>query len=596
MSELTTQDSTQSRSVSFFVNGVPRTVSALPDATLLDVLRTDLGLTGTKKGCGGGECGACTVLLDGNPVSSCILPALKAEGRRVETIEGLGTRGELHPLQSWFLKLGAVHCGFCTPGMLMSAKALLDSNPNPSTDQIKAALAGNLCRCTGYAKIVQAVAAAGAELRGERLQERADRTGDNPIGKSVIRVDGVPKVLGAAQFAADLSRPGMLHAAMVVSPHAHALIQAVDTSRALSRPGVVTVLTADDVPGAKTYGILTKDTPFLATGKVRYAGEPVAVVIAEDERVARAAAADVQVTYEPLPAVFDPVEAMESDTVKVHDGGNVLRHVKVRVGDVDEAMAQAAVTANRRCVTQAVDHAYIEPEAGIAYWDGDVLVVHTCSQGTHYMRGEVARMLNMPISRVRIIQATTGGAFGGKIDLSVQHFIALGCYKTGRPVRMAWTREESLRTSTKRHPFVLDYTFGADRSGKLIAAQVKLIGNTGAYASFGPGVLNRAAITALGPYECPNTSVDAYVVYTNTAISGAMRGFGGPQTSTCSEPLLDEIGRMCGLDPVEIRRVNMLRTGSRTLTRQLLTAASGGLEALERVEAEVRRRDAEVRR
>jgi len=222
--------------------------------------------------------------------------------------------------------------------------------------------------------------------------------------------------------------------------------------------------------------------------------------------------------------------------------------------------------------------------------------VHTCSQGTHYMRGEVARMLNMPISRVRIIQATTGGAFGGKIDLSVQHFIALGCYKTGRPVRMAWTREESLRTSTKRHPFVLDYTFGADRSGKLIAAQVKLIGNTGAYASFGPGVLNRAAITALGPYECPNTSVDAYVVYTNTAISGAMRGFGGPQTSTCSEPLLDEIGRMCGLDPVEIRRVNMLRTGSRTLTRQLLTAASGGLEALERVEAEVRRRDAEVRR
>ncbi len=193
-------------------------------------------------------------------------------------------------------------------------------------------------------------------------------------------------------------------------------------------------------------------------------------------------------------------------------------------------------------------------------------------------------------------QATTGGAFGGKIDLSVQHLIALGTYVTGRPVKMTWTREESLRTSTKRHPFVLDYTFGADRSGRLVAARVKLVGNTGAYASFGPGVLNRAAITALGPYDCPNVQVDAYAVYTNTATSGAMRGFGGPQTSTCSEPLLDEIGRLCGLSPVDVRRDNMLRTGSSTLTRQVLVAADGGLQALERVEAEVRRRDTEVER
>ena len=254
------------------------------------------------------------------------------------------------------------------------------------------------------------------------------------------------------------------------------------------------------------------------------------------------------------------------------------------------------MTATRRCVTQTVEHAYVEPEAGIAFWDGDMIVVHACTQGAHYMRGEIARMLSMPVSRVRVMQATTGGAFGGKIDLSVQHFIALGTYVTGRPVKMTWTRAESFRTSTKRHPFLLDYTFGADRSGKLVAARVKIVGNTGAYASFGPGVLNRSAITAIGPYYCPNVQVDAYAVYTNKAISGAMRGFGGPQTSTCSEPLMDEIGRLCGLGPVEVRRVNMLRTGSPTLTCQILAQANGGLQTLERVVAEVRGRDTRVER
>ncbi len=242
--------------ISFIINGVPRTVAVNSDSMLLDVIREELGLTGTKKGCGGGECGACTVLVDGTPIASCVYPAAKARGCSVETVEGLGGRKALHPLQSWFLKLGAVHCGFCTPGMLMSAKALLDHNENPSEEEIRKAIAGNLCRCTGHSKIVEAIAAAGAEMRGERHPDRSDRGGEDPIGRSIPRVDGLPKVMGTARFAADLSRPDMLFGAMVVSPHAHARIVSIDVRPALARPGVVAVLTAQDVPGAKTYGIL----------------------------------------------------------------------------------------------------------------------------------------------------------------------------------------------------------------------------------------------------------------------------------------------------------------------------------------------------
>jgi CO/xanthine dehydrogenase Mo-binding subunit len=234
-----------------------------------------------------------------------------------------------------------------------------------------------------------------------------------------------------------------------------------------------------------------------------------------------------------------------------------------------------------------VDHAYIEPEAALAYWDGEILVVHCCSQGTHYHRNEIARMLNLPISRVRVIQATTGGGFGGKIDILLQHFVALGTYVTGRPVKMVWSREESLRTSTKRHAFYMKYRMGATREGRLIATHAEVIGNTGAYASYGPAVITRSATMALGPYDCPNVHVDAYAVYTNTQISGAMRGFGAPQMSPCHESLLDEISRQCGLTPIEIRRINLVRQGSSTATQQILKTGIGALETLERVAADM---------
>ncbi|MEW5725268.1 MAG: molybdopterin cofactor-binding domain-containing protein [Thermodesulfobacteriota bacterium] len=574
------------REISFTLNGLRRSALVHEDAFLLDLLREDLGLTGAKEGCGNGECGACTVLVDGRPLASCLYPAMKVDGRSVTTVEGLGARNKLHPLQSWFLKLGAVQCGFCTPGLLLTAKALLDRNPDPTAEEVRAALTGNLCRCTGYQKVVEAVLAAAQELQGQTPQARPDAERPGALGRSLVRVDGLPKVTGAAKFAADLSLPDMLHAAMVTSPHPHARIVSIDPGPALALDGVAAVLTSKDVPGRSTYGVIVKDQPYLAFDRVRYAGEPVAVVIAQDRNLARRAAREVVVRYDILPAVFDPREAMKPGAVQLHEKGNILLHRKIRKGDVAEGFRRADIIVERRFVTQTVDHAYLEPEAALAYFEGETLVVHCISQGAHYHRHEVARLLDFPVSRVRVIQAATGGGFGGKIDLLLQHFAALGTYVTGRPVKMVWSRKESLTTSTKRHAFFLNYRFGATRDGRLTAAYAEIVGNTGAYASFGPAVLTRSATMALGPYECPHVHVDAYAVYTNTQIAGAMRGFGAPQMSPCHEPLLDEIGRRCGLSPVEVRRLNMVRPGSTTVTRQVLEAGVGALATLEKVAAE----------
>ena len=571
------------RTIEFSINGKLRSAVVFDDDMLLKFLREDLGLTGTKQGCGNGECGACTVLINGVPLAACLYPAVKVDGQTLETVEGLGENNRLHPLQRWFLKLGAVQCGFCTPGLLMSAKAILDTDPDPTPDQIKEAISGNLCRCTGYQKVVEAIRAAAAEMRGETPADRTDRVGNGALGRSIEKVDGIPKVMGTAKFAADLSQPGMLWGAMVVSPHPHAEIRDIDTTGAMQLDGVVTVLTAADVPGASHYGTIRKDQPYFAIDRVRYAGEPVAVVIAQNERVARRAAKEVRVAYNLLPPLFDPISAMKPDAVQIHESGNILLQRKIRKGSVDQGFHEADVIVERSFVTQTVDHAYIEPEAAIAYQEGNMLIVHCCSQGPHYHRNEIARMLGFPVSRVRVIQAVTGGAFGGKIDLLLQHFVALGAHVTGKPVKMVWTREESFRTSTKRHAFYMKYRLGATRDGRLTAAKAEVIGNTGAYASFGPAVITRSATMALGPYDCPNVHVDAYGVYTNTQISGAMRGFGAPQMSPCHEPLIDEIGRRCGLSPVEIRRLNMVRPGSATVTQQILKAGVGALETLERV-------------
>jgi len=570
--------------VFFELNGRPVQIEVDSDAILVDVLREDLRLTGTKRGCGNGECGACTVIIDGEPVASCIYPAVKVQGKKVVTIEGLGTAEKLHPLQKYFLRDGAVQCGFCTPGELLTAKALLDKNPNPAEEEILQAISGNLCRCTGYKKIAAAVKNAAAEIRGEEVENGKLTAWDadsGAIGRSVPRKEGVAKVLGQAVFADDLQFPGMLYGMVLRSKYPHALIKGINTDRASALPGVEAVLTSKDIPGSNKMGILAKDEQALAGDRVRFIGEPVALVAARSKSLAREALKLIEVDYDPLPVVNSPLEAMAEGAVKVHPQGNVQHHRKIRSGNIEEAFRQAHLVVEDTFKTQLVEHAYLEPESGVALLEGDTMTIYAVSQGPHYQRNEVASVLGWPVNRVRIAQTTTGGGFGGKIDVSVHPYIALLALKTGKPVKMTYSRAESMAASTKRHPFIMKYKLGVDREGRLVAAEVEIIGDTGAYASFGPAVLTRSAVCALGPYYCPNVKIDAYAVYTNNPIAGAMRGFGSPQMSIAHEALMDLLAEKLGLSPVEIRRRNVFKDGSVTHTGQLLKAGVGMSRTLE---------------
>lgn len=573
------------KTINLNVNGKPYEFDIEPDMKLIDLIREKIGLTGTKKGCNSGECGACTILLEGEPVASCMMPAFKADGKNIITVEGLGNTQNLHPLQKSFLAYGAVQCGFCTPGMLMSAKALLDKHPNPTENDIRVSISGNLCRCTGYAKIVDAIMAAAAELRGEQEVKWPITTGEDIIGSRVTRVDGIPKVTGEAKFADDISFPNMAYAKALFSAHPHALIKNVDTEKAQAHAGVLGVYTSKDVPGPNIVGIMPhiKDTPVLAGDKVRHYGDAVALVVAESAEIAEEALSLINVDYEPLPAVFTVEDAMKDGAPKVHEGGNLLLHRKMYRGDIEKGFSEAAVIVEDNFKTRMNEHAYIEPEAGVALYEGGVLKIYTITQGAHYHRGEIAVNLKLPVSKVRVIQTTTGGGFGGKIDVSLQVLVALAAFKTGRPVKMAYSREESMITSTKRHPYYMHYKIGARSDGKLTAVQAEIYGDTGAYSSHGPGVLTRTAASIVGPYEVDNLKVDAYCVYTNNPIAGAMRAFGSPQASIAYEALMDELAQKLGISAVEIRRVNGYRKGSVIPTGQVLTDGVGFMETFDRV-------------
>ena len=570
------------RRIQLTVNHVMREVWITEETMLLDVIRDQLALTGAKRGCGKGECGACTVLVDGLPIMSCIYPAVKAEGRSILTIESLGDQKRLHPLQEQFIEKGAVQCGFCTPGLILSSKALLDKNPQPNEYEIRLAISGNLCRCTGYKKVVEAIEGAADQLIGKAVAINREEPTTGSIGRSVVRVDGIQKVTGKAIFAGDIYMPNMLFVSVLRSPLPCAQIVSIDCSEAKKLPGVKAVLTSKDIPGSNRYGVIVKDQQYLAEERVRFVSDPVAVVAAETKELADQALKKIHIDYRNLPAIFDPEEAMKPGAPQVHENGNILHHRKIRKGNIEDGFDKADIIIEKSFRSQTAEHAYLEPEAAIAYMDHGQMVVQCCTQAPHYTRTEIAEMLRFPINKVRIIQATTGGAFGGKAELSVQPYAALCSYMTGQPVKYVFTREESIFSSTKRHAFNLYYKLGANKEGKLTAAQVLIIGNTGAYASFGPSVLTRSATMALGPYDCPNVHVDAYAIYTNYPIGGAMRGFGAPQMAPCHEAIMDEIARRCGLSPIEIRRKNILRPGSTTVTNQILKHGIGALETLEK--------------
>ena len=399
------------------------------------------------------------------------------------------------------------------------------------------------------------------------------------VGHSVKRIDAMEKALGKSQFAADLKMENMLYAKVLRSSYAHAKIKSINTKKAESLSGVVAVLTSKDVPGKNGYGIIFKDQPVLAGDKVRYYGDAVALVAAETTEIALEALRLIEIDYEELPAVFSPDEAMEEDAPKVHEQ-NILLYRKIRKGNVDQALENSCIIASNEYKTQSIEHCYIEPEAGMAFMDGDTVVVKVATQNPHYDRKDVALNLGLPLSKIRIIQTTTGGGFGGKLDISVQCHLALLALKTKRPVKMVYHREESFIASAKRHPMIISYTTGADKEGNLTAVKVRIICDTGAYASYGSATMGRAMVHATGPYSVPNVNIDAYCVYTNNPVAGAMRGFGVPQVAFAHESQMDRIAEKVGISPFEIRFKNALKKNSYTATGQQLHNSVGIIETL----------------
>ncbi len=565
--------------IEFTVNRRPVSVEVEGDATLLEVLRDKLGLMGAKNGCGKGHCGACTVTIGGEAHRSCIVKAARVVGAQVLTIEGLAEGDRLHPAQRAFIEAGAVQCGFCTPGMVMSTVALLAKRPDPTEAEVREALRHNLCRCTGYASVLRAVrlAAVGATSTPPPSQGRA-------VGVSAPRAGAWARVRGEPVFAADLAFPGMVHGKLLFSEHPHAEVLSVDASAAKALPGVLAVFTAADIPGRNTFGLLVPHQPVLAGDRVRHRGDPVAVVFAETPRQAEAALAKVKVSYRVLPAVFSPEAALAEGAPLLHQEGNLMHRVEVRKGDVAEAFKRAEVIVEDVYSTPMVEHAYLEPEAAVALPgpDGGV-TVWTGSQGSHAFREMIAASLALPERKVRVIHTPTGGAFGGKEEPTVQIHCALGAMRLGRPVKMVLTREESIRISTKRHAERIHMRHGATRDGRLVAIEARIVADTGAYASLGKPVVFRSAVVAAGPYDIPNVHTEAVGVYTNNPVAGAFRGFGSTQVAFASEVQMDKLARRLGLDPVEFRRRNALTEGKETITGQVLGPGTAYLETLEAV-------------
>jgi xanthine dehydrogenase molybdenum-binding subunit len=567
--------------IDFTLNGRPETIESREGESLLEALRLRCGILSVKDGCQPqAQCGCCLVLLDGKPKLSCAIPATKALGKAVLTLEGLSD-DERKLIADSFVSAAGVQCGFCIPGFAMRAKHLTDENPSPTRDEIAKALGPHLCRCTGYVKIMDAIELLARAKRGEFSPEPCD---DGRVGSSLRKYSGVDLTLGDRPFVDDMTRPGLLHGALVLSSHARAKVVRVDTTAAERHPGVVRVATARDVPGERWYGLIRADWPGLvAEGEeVRCVGDVVAVVAAEDEAAARAAAALVEVEYERLTPVLDPFEAMKPTAPVVNPTHeNVLSTTSIQRGDVEAALASSAHVVSGRWTTQRIEHLYLEPESALVdqLTDGR-LKLYTQGQGIFDDRRQVAAFLGIDEERLEVELVPNGGAFGGKEDMSVQAQTALMAYLTGRPVKITLNREESIRIHPKRHPITMDYTVGCDADGRLTAVRARMVGDTGAYASVGAKVLERAAGHACGPYRVANVDVESVAVHTNNPPCGAMRGFGANQAHFAIEGCLDLLAEKAGLDGWEMRWRNVVEVGDTFATGQVFEKSVGAKKTL----------------
>ena len=567
----------------FTLNGEPVDVAPRDGQSLLELLREELELRSMKDGCAPeGSCGACTVLIDGRAVVSCAQKATRVEGKHVVTHEGLSTETR----KLWadcFAVAGASQCGFCSPGIVMKAEGLLAKNPTPGRDDIAHALLGNLCRCTGYVKVIDAVLLAAAARRGVPLPE----AGGDGVGERALRYRADELALGDKPFVADLRAPGMLHGALRFSDHPRARVIGIDTAKAEAHPGVIAVLTAADVPGRRMLGSLKQDwRQLVAVGETTsYVGDVIACIAAETRHAAREAAQLVEVGYEVLEPVTSPAASLAADAPQLHPDGNILSTSVVQRGDADAAIAGAAHVVTRSFRTQFIEHAFLEPEASLAVPSTEEpLRVYSQGQGVWDDRRQIAQYLDVPVERVRVTQVSSGGAFGAKEDLNVQGHAALLAVRTERPVLLTLSRKESLRFHAKRHAMWLDYTAACDPDGRLLAVRARIVGDTGAYASVGDKVLERAAGHACSAYRVENVDVEATAVYTNNPPCGAMRGFGVNQSNFAMEGVLDELAELVGIDGWEIRWRNALDTGDRTTTGQLLGPGVGLKRTLQAVE------------
>ena len=572
---------TEKTTVSFILNDLPQTLAVNPLRRFSDVLREDLGLTGTKVGCDAGDCGACTILVDGEQRYACLTAVGQLEGHNARTVEGLAKNGDLTALQQAFLDEGAAQCGICTPGMLMAAQSLLDRTPNPTEAQVLDALGGVLCRCTGYTKIVEAVLKAGQTSSSEPTPSSG-----SAVGSRMVKVDGKQKVTGEEIYSADYTPEDSLWLRAIRSPHPRAKFTLAQPEKVLKKyPGIIKILTADDVTGNNGFGIYPhiKDQPVLAKDHVRFRGEAVVALVGERESVESVSEEDLGLTWEPLEAIrgCDAALSGKLEPVQSEIVDNILAEGFLKKNDVEKAFAESFAVAEGVWTTSAVEHGYLEPEAGYATKIGQRLEIFVCTQSPYMDQTEVAQFLGIEPGQVRIIPSAVGGGFGGKLDISVQPLVALAAWILGRPVRSIYTRPESMVSTTKRHPVQMSARAGCSKDGKLTAYEYHGDFNTGAYASWGPTVADRVPVHCSGPYFVPNVLSQSRALLTNESPSGAFRGFGTPQAAIANDALLDVLAEKIGMDALEFRIKNALRKGDRTATNQLLENSVGQVECLE---------------
>jgi aldehyde oxidoreductase len=582
---------TDGQPITFRANGRTVIVSSSPLQRLSRVLREELGLTGTKVGCDAGDCGACTVLLDGDPVCACLVATGQVEGCEVTTVEGLADTNVGARLQQAFLTHGAAQCGACTPGMLVAATALLERNSAPHENEVIDAIGGVLCRCTGYRKIIAAILDAAVKNAGVEDTASAAPTTISPaagaaVGKRLVRLDGKQKVDGSEIFGADETPAKALAVRAIRSPYHRARFHFGDLAAFVrDHPGIEAVFTAKDVPGKNCYGVISKfaDQPVFAESEARHRGEAIAAVAGEAASVESLEVTDFPVSWEELPPFRDIDAALATGARLIHENRpeNILVRGRVVRGDVDKALDVADVVVDAEYETGFIEHAYIEPEAGFARRVGDQIEIQACTQSPYMDRSDIAAILGIAPERVRIIPTAVGGGFGSKLDLSVQPFLAVAAWHLGKPVRMVYSRTESIVSTTKRHPARMRLRGGCSKDGKLVALDFAADFNTGAYSSWGPTVSARVPVHASGPYYVPHYRALTRAVHTNLVPAGAFRGFGVPQAAIAQEQLYDELADRVGMDRLEFRILNSLDDHTPTVTGQVLGEGVGIRACLE---------------